>query len=290
MGRSIQPNGRVTNGGGSGSGSSSAAAGSSHRQNQGGSSNGHGNGNGVGGKNNNIHGDNNNNNNNHHHHNANDDAPPPDYEASFLSSSCDNDDAQDDIDIDGDGGGVALGVNLPQIPSNFDAQLNSLSREELESLLEDEIQFTTFVNRLPVMEKILEARCSLLEENVNRAQLNLAEETELRTLRDDVNGLRKEFVLKAKEFQTLEHVQDSICAPPNRRTVIKRLAKAKKDALESSETLAEEWLDQDDDDDDDDENNNNKHNDADQFVKRFVQERMKHHERAAKIELLQSLR
>lgn len=164
------------------------------------------------------------------------------------------------------------GVELPQIPASFDC-LNSLSRDDLEKLLEDEIQFMSFVNKLPVMEKILEVRCSLLDKNAGNAMANLDKEKELKKLHQEVTLLQKELKVGIQNFQNLEKMQDSLCAPPDTRSVLKQLTKAKKEALDSSEDMAEEWLEDG--------------GDPDQFVKTFVQQRMNHHIQASKIELIQ---
>ena len=79
---------------------------------------------------------------------------------------------------------------------------------------------------------------------------------------------------KLKLFQTLEREQDALCAPPDTKDVLRQLARGKKESFQESERLAEEWV-QDG-------------TDVDKFTDEFVQKRLVHHLRAAKMERIQT--
>jgi hypothetical protein len=75
----------------------------------------------------------------------------------------------------------------------------------------------------------------------------------------------------------LEARQNAICAPPDKATTLRKLNKAKKEAFEESENLAEGWVE--------DGGMN-----VDDFCKQFLEKRKIHHLRAAKIEILKNQR
>jgi ESCRT-I complex subunit VPS37 len=162
-------------------------------------------------------------------------------------------------------------VNMPEIPTNFLEEMD-WSREEFEILLEDELDFLSLVNRLPVMGSIQKTGSSVLKENVNLAKTNLEKEEQLKDLSGQVKELREQLKTNVEHFQSLETQQNALIAPPNVRDILRKLHKAKKQSLDQSEELAEEWA--------------NTGGDVDDFVQSFIQLRSIHHQRAAKMELL----
>ena len=166
----------------------------------------------------------------------------------------------------------AVLLDMPDIPREF-KELDSLSREELDELLEDELEFTSFVNRLPTYQAIQSIASDILEENVVVAKANLEKKDTIQTLYAEVMELKKELESKLTVFQSLEKEQDAICAPPDTNDVMRQLARGKKEAFQASERMAEEWVEQ--------------VTDVDTFVKEFVKERKIHHSRAAKMERIQ---
>jgi hypothetical protein len=187
------------------------------------------------------------------------DAPPPDYDSFVGSSSVPE-------------------IDMPDIPTRFPA-LDDLSREKLDELLSDELAFLTFCNnKLPILKTYHSIRSSVIDENAVTAQQNVDKyEEQLSELHESVSALRKQLKERVEAFQKLEKKQDEICKPPDMRTLIRELVKAKKEAFDASEQIAEEWLN-------DEEPCDNKSIDA--FVQEFMKERIVHHQRAAKEELL----
>jgi ESCRT-I complex subunit VPS37 len=163
-------------------------------------------------------------------------------------------------------------LSMPEVPSQFE-ELDKLSREDLEELLEDELEFMTLVNKLPVFQKIQSTADKVLEENVTMAKANLEQEETIQTLHKEVTELKSQLETKIDKFRKLEGKQDSICAPPDTRDVLRQLNRAKKEALEESEQLAAKWV----------EDGGN----VEAFVKSFMKKQTVHHLRAAKMEQIQ---
>jgi ESCRT-I complex subunit VPS37 len=166
-------------------------------------------------------------------------------------------------------------IDLPTIPSQF-PELDALSRDELEELIADELEFRAFCNRLPVMREYNDIQRKLLLENADTAKKHLQSEKELKELHAAATELQKELQTKVKAFQLLEKKQDAIAKPPPVAHVSRDLVKAKKEAFEVSERIADLWLESD-----------TCSATTDAFVENFVAARKVHHARAAKLELLE---
>merc|ERR1712224_351237 len=143
-----------------------------------------------------------------------------------------------------------------------------------DELLRDDLEFKAFVHRLKIFDEIFTVGSSRLEENVDLAKKNLERETEWKMLRDEVKDLRETLNSKLEYYSKLEEKQNTICAPPDTKSILRKLHKAKKEAFDKSEKLAEEWVDDG--------------GDTDGFCKMFSEQRKIHHMRAAKMEILQN--
>ena len=164
-------------------------------------------------------------------------------------------------------------VDMPSVPAEF-SKLQSMEREELEHLLKDHVALVAFCNDLPFVKELNEKRMSVLEENITKAEENMEKQEELETLHSEVKELQKRLKSRVAKFQELEKKQDSLCAVPDTRSVLKELHRAKKEAFDESEQLAEEWLDEGAED-------------VKGFCRRFIEARKVHHVRAGKMEILQ---
>ena len=165
-------------------------------------------------------------------------------------------------------------IPMPRIPSSH-SELENLSREQLDELLNDDLEFKAFVHRMRIFDEVFKIGSSRLDENAVLAKENLERETKWKTLQNDVKELHKTLRTKMDNFSTLEAKQNAICAPPDTKSTLKILQKAKKEAFEESEELAEDWVENGD-------------VGVDQFYKQFLEQRKVHHMRAAKIEMLQN--
>lgn len=167
-------------------------------------------------------------------------------------------------------------VPMPRISLKY-AEVENLSRDELDELLRDDLEFKAFVHRLTVFDEISTVGSSRLDENVVLARENLERETEWKTLRSEVKELHGRLKSTLDEYSKLEDQQNAICAPPDIKSILKKLQKAKKESFEESEQLAEEWVEGGSGD-----------GGVDDFCKRFLEQRKIHHMRAAKMEILQN--
>jgi ESCRT-I complex subunit VPS37 len=164
-------------------------------------------------------------------------------------------------------------IDMPTIPANY-PELDALRRDELQLLLDDEIDFLQFIAKLDVHAQFLQMGRSILDENVKLAEANLQKQDELKILHQQVTHLQAELKDKLDVYKALEDEQNSLCAPPDTREIIRELTKAKKAAMDDSDDYAEQFVE-------------NGGNVAD-FVKEFLSKRRHYHARSAKIELLQT--
>ena len=167
-------------------------------------------------------------------------------------------------------------IDLPRIPNQF-PELDALSRDQLEEIMQDELQFRAFCNRLPIMAQYGEIQQRVLTENAETASKHLEIwEGELKDLSASVNQLQTALQSKVSAFQVLEKKQDALCKPPDVGRVCRELTRAKKEAFEMSERIADTWLESD-----------ACSATTDAFCEEFVEARKVHHTRAAKLELLE---
>lgn len=162
---------------------------------------------------------------------------------------------------------------IPAVPSSF-PELESMSLDEMRELLDDETKFTAYVSRMSAVTTLNDLRESIFKGNVETAETNLKHEEELDALHAEVSALRDTLKDKITKFRELEARQTELCTPPDKREVIRQLAKAKREAYDESEELASEWID------------GGSTMDIDDFLEKFLERRTLHHTRAAKIERL----
>ena len=150
-------------------------------------------------------------------------------------------------------------------------QLDALSHDQLEVLLEDRAELMAFCHSLPVLKDQMEDGHD--DNNLPQAKDNLQHETTLKTLHAEVTQLQSQVQSKLQTFRTLEQEQDALCQPPDLRALAQELHTLKKQSLDQSERMAEDWLDD--------------AGPVDAFLRTFLEERTLHHRRAALLELLQ---
>uniref|UniRef100_A0A7S2IGW3 VPS37 C-terminal domain-containing protein n=1 Tax=Helicotheca tamesis TaxID=374047 RepID=A0A7S2IGW3_9STRA len=182
---------------------------------------------------------------------------PPDYQTALETGGGDDD----------------HNIPIPPVPSSF-PELESMSRSEMQELLDDEEKYQAFVEEMPSVKTLNDLKSSIFKGNVETAESNLKHEEELGELHAEVQSLKEGLKEKVEKFRELESKQAELTRPPDKRDVIKKLTKAKKDAFNESEDIASAWLDDGGEDD------------IDEFVEKFLERRTVHHMRAAKIERL----
>jgi Modifier of rudimentary (Mod(r)) protein len=190
--------------------------------------------------------------------------PPPAYHESMLQSSA--------VETRGHPPSIPEHIDWPKIPPHFD-ELDALSRDRLEELMKNELEFRAFTNQLDIMKKYNAIQQEQLSKNVAVAQANLQYESEIEELHKTISKLQHELQAKVKAFQALEKKQDLLCQPPPVAKVIRDMTKAKKEAYAQSERIATQWL--------------QTAGPVDDFLEEFMAARKVQHVRAAKLELLE---
>jgi ESCRT-I complex subunit VPS37 len=171
-------------------------------------------------------------------------------------------------------------VTLPTIPHEF-PELEGLTRDQLEALVMNELDFRAFCNKLPIMAEYRTIQQKLLLENAETAKQNLASESELQELVANVERMQAELREKITAFQALEKKQDAICRPPEIGKVRRELARLKREAFVKSEKIADQWLETLE------MSSSAGNGSTEAFCDEFIAARKVHHLRAAKLELLE---
>jgi len=165
-------------------------------------------------------------------------------------------------------------VDMPEVSSQF-SELSALSREELDTLLNNELDFQAFCSKLPVLKNLQALSISVIDDNAKAADKALENESKLQALQSEAKMYQAQLSEAVERFKALEKKQNDLCKPPDHRRVTRELTKAKKLAFDKSERLADEWLEND-------------AVDVDTFLQEFLDERKRHHSQGAKLELLES--
>lgn len=166
-------------------------------------------------------------------------------------------------------------VDLPTIPSNF-PDLDGMDRVALNELLNSDVVFLEYCNTLPVTSQLQQLVSDKYQELAKLANENLSRQSELQELHKSIQSAHDRLKMVVEEFQILEKQQDALHGKPDPHKIKLELAKAKKEAFDESETLAEEWLEQ----------GEQCATTMDQFCRDFLEKRKIHHMRAAKVQIL----
>ena len=182
-------------------------------------------------------------------------------------------------------------IDWPAIPPQF-KELDTLSRERLEELIQNELEFRTFTNQLDTIQQYSEIQRRQLDKNVSTAKSNLQYESEIQQLHSSITKLHAELQEKVAAFQELEQQQDKILQPPPVSKIVRELTKAKKEAYVQSEQIAEQWLQQQQQQSSSSlsssfNEENGTGNSIPTFIEAFKAVRKLQHVRAAKLELIQ---
>eukprot|EP00594_Rhizosolenia_setigera_P009728 CAMPEP_0178974036 /NCGR_PEP_ID=MMETSP0789-20121207/22174_1 /TAXON_ID=3005 /ORGANISM="Rhizosolenia setigera, Strain CCMP 1694" /LENGTH=276 /DNA_ID=CAMNT_0020662207 /DNA_START=178 /DNA_END=1008 /DNA_ORIENTATION=- len=171
-----------------------------------------------------------------------------------------------------------------EIPTNFPI-LSEMSKKEMDHLLTSEEGFNDYAKISPQVTNFVEFRNDIINGNTDLATSNLRKKEELESLFTEVKDLREQLMEAKQKEETLTKTKNLICGPTSHEETIriqKKLIRAKKKIYTESDDMALEWIDSD--------NEEIGARDIDQFVNNFMQKRMLYHERAAKVEVLNSLR
>jgi hypothetical protein len=152
-------------------------------------------------------------------------------------------------------------IVMPKIPTHF-PQIDSLTCEEMEELLDDELAFLAFCNSLSFAQTLRAKATATLDENAAAARAHLQHESALTALHNEVTDLVRQLNTETQTFHALQQRQDAVCAPPDWKIAARELQALKRASFEASEQLTSD-------------------------LEAFMRERKLHHVYAAKLELLQ---
>jgi hypothetical protein len=174
-------------------------------------------------------------------------------------------------------GATIRNLDIPSAPSRFE-QFDSMDRKTMTEMIDSPSILVTKggLAHHPLVEEILALKHTIMEANLQQAQSNLKHETELKTLYDDVKQLQSKLKMKVEQVNQLQRRQMELCKPMDKKKIIQRLKKAKKESFDESEDLAHDWL-----------NSSSPGSNVDEFIDRFLEMRIVHHVRAAKMERLE---
>ena len=188
---------------------------------------------------------------------------PPSYDDStWMIGGNNNRDSTDEYHLGG----------FPNVPRSF-PELDGMNREELELLLEDEEAFREFARR-HYISKELDLTLKICEENVKVANQNLRCKDELESMMKEIEQLKLELRDKLEVYEPLEKRYVQVSKPPTKKGVLKKLNTARRQSSRRSDELSESFV--------------QGSMGVNDYIQKFMKERILFHERAAKMERLQN--
>ncbi|GMI31260.1 hypothetical protein TrCOL_g9014 [Triparma columacea] len=161
---------------------------------------------------------------------------------------------------------------IPPVPSSF-PDLQSMPQSSLQRLLTDDVALNIYVENLPAVKTMQDLYESIRDGNGEAARLNQSQEEELGGLHAEVQVLQAELKDKIREFEEYKSRESKALDGIGSREVMEMLENAKNDAEGASESMSQQFVDGD--------------VKLAEFVKEYMKERTKYHERAAKLERLE---
>lgn len=168
---------------------------------------------------------------------------------------------------------------MPSAPTSI-PEVSVMSTEEMSELMNDTNKLIPILEQNFFVGKIEEIKNTLRSANHVTATTNLTKKEYLHELHDEVTNLQKSLKEKVEKFNALKERQLELCKPVSNELVLKKLNKAKKQSMNESDDLAYKWLDVSSADDGAAQ--------VDNFIDEFLEKRIVHHVRAAKVERIEA--
>jgi hypothetical protein len=168
---------------------------------------------------------------------------------------------------------------MPSPPINI-REVASLPNTEMMELLTDTNRLLPILEQNGMVVQTEEIKNTILSTNHVTATTNLSKRDLLHNLHEEVETLQRSLNGKVEKFNELKTRQLALCKPVSNDVVLKKLKKAKKTAMNESDDLAYAWLDKSSIDDG--------VSQLDSFIDEFLEKRIVHHVRAAKVERIQN--
>ncbi len=168
---------------------------------------------------------------------------------------------------------------MPSTPTSI-AEIKHLSKDEMSELMNDTNILLPILEQNIFVTRIEDMKNKIRSSNHVTATTNLTKKEYLHELHNEVTNLQNSLREKIETFNTLKERQLELCKPVSNDLVLKKLNKAKKQSMNESDDLAYSWLDMSTVDDGAAE--------VDSFINDFLEKRMVHHVRAAKVERIET--
>lgn len=165
---------------------------------------------------------------------------------------------------------------IPSVP-NMIPEVNTIRNSDMMNLLSDTDKLLPILEGNPIVIKTEEFKNTLLSTNHVVATTNLTKKDNLHNLHQEVVDLQSSLKDKVDMIQQLMSRQHELCKPLSKDKVLKKLKKACKQSMNESDNMGYDWLDKKSCDDN-----------VDAFIDDFLEKRMIHHVRAAKIERVEN--
>lgn len=177
---------------------------------------------------------------------------------------------------------------LPNTP-NVIPELESITEtNEIMNLLTDTNQLLPKLEQNLMVVRTEERKNTILSSNHVTATTNLAKKNELQNLHEEVTDLQSKLREKVDRLNQLKTRQVELCKPLSNDKVLKKLKKAKKQSMNESDDLAYNWLDKTKIRSNNEGDGGDEANQLDLFFNDFLEKRIVHHVRAAKIERIEN--
>lgn len=166
------------------------------------------------------------------------------------------------------------------VPPPTIVELNSISKNDVMDVLTETNKLLPILEQNMMVTRTEEIKNSILSANHVNATTTLSKRENLHNLHDEVKNLQSELRAKVDKFNELKARQLELCKPISKDLVLKKMKKATKTSMNESDDLAYEWLEKSDADCDVSHVNS--------FIDEFLEKRIVHHVRAAKVERIQN--
>jgi len=166
------------------------------------------------------------------------------------------------------------------VPPPTIAELDSIPNSDVLNLLTDTNQLLPILEQNKMVTRTEEIKNSLLSANHLNATTYYTKKDSLHSLHEEITNLQSSLKEKVDKFNELKTRQLELCKPISKDLVLKKLKKAAKSSMNESDDLAYEWLDKSDIDCD--------AKQIDSFIDTFLEKRIVHHVRAAKVERMEN--
>lgn len=149
------------------------------------------------------------------------------------------------------------------------------TKEEMKLLLNDTKQLYPKLETNFLVSRMEDIKANLVSSNHITATSNISNHDNLHTLHQEVTTLQSTLKEKVEKVHALQKKQYELCKPMNKDIVLKKLKKAKKQSMKDSDDVADKFLVVGGED-------------VEAFIDEFLEKKIVHHVRAAKIERIEN--